>query len=81
MWGVSGYGPGFCSAQVAKPGLINVFVDRESLRIEALSPGETLVDIECRGDGAGEYALCNAPYRNFGSITVKVVQAVKRPAG
>jgi hypothetical protein len=67
----SGYSSN-CFAKIEKPDLITVWVGSGELRIEAISPGETRVDVQCDGDNAGEYALCNAPFRNSGSVIVTV---------
>jgi hypothetical protein len=79
--GMEGTGFGYsknCFVQAEKPDLVTVQFGDGGLRIDTLSPGETRIDVQCSGDDAGEYAPCSAPYRSSGSITVRVVQAVKR---
>ena len=70
--GTGGFYPPTCTVQIEKPELLRAQMDSRGLQLEAIAPGKSRVDVQCRGDSAGEFALCGAPFQNSGSITVTV---------
>jgi hypothetical protein len=71
-WNADGYGRTTCSVRIENPEILRANFESQQLRLEALSSGTTRVEVECSGDRAGEQALCDAPFRNVGSINVTV---------